>query len=372
MLCATIYQASYGKKFFGGTLIVAGMLLLQGCSQEPEPLLAEVSCQDVGDIEVVCGFHRPEDLELTPDGSYLIVSEMNGTIDATFDPGRLSFYDLRTRKRITADLELDATPGWGDPNCQSPEHLDFSPHGIYLQTQTQHPYPVLAVVSHYPREAIEIFSLQHQEDGRPYLVWRGCLIPPGMPFLNDVAITTDGTFYFTHMFDRDAWGFGLIARLVLSWDTGFVWSWSPATGYNKVPGSDGSFPNGISLDPDAGILLVNYYTDNLMQTFSLETGNRLGAFEIQFPDNVSYVDGVAYVASHQIELGGSDACAHLTSTCPLPYSIYRIDPVTLEGEQILYGDGPPFGLATVAIPVERRLWMGSFTGDRIASAPLAR
>ena len=57
------------------------------------------------------------------------------------------------------------------------------------------------MVNHGKREAVEFFELL-QHGGRCSLVWRGCALPPGDPFLNDVAALRDGGFFVTHMFNK--------------------------------------------------------------------------------------------------------------------------------------------------------------------------
>ena len=63
-------------------------------SQQTPPAL--LSCGDHPGLQVVCGVEAPEDLEVTPDGRYLVVSQY-----ASFRrPGArtpLLLFDLRTR-----------------------------------------------------------------------------------------------------------------------------------------------------------------------------------------------------------------------------------------------------------------------------------
>ncbi len=58
------------------------MFLLAGvmCAQQPPAAgPPPVECGVHGDLEIICGTHSPEDLELTPDGKYLIVAQfVNG------------------------------------------------------------------------------------------------------------------------------------------------------------------------------------------------------------------------------------------------------------------------------------------------------
>src|SRR5437588_6883137 len=65
--------------------------------QPPAPPLME--CGTHGDLEILCGTRSPEDLELTPDGKFLIVSQFvnnrgvaGAGADLTlFDPAKKTF-----------------------------------------------------------------------------------------------------------------------------------------------------------------------------------------------------------------------------------------------------------------------------------------
>ena len=59
-------------------LLAAGgsIALAQGKGGPPQPPLME--CGVHGDIDIICGTRSPEDLELTPDGKYIIVSQFVG------------------------------------------------------------------------------------------------------------------------------------------------------------------------------------------------------------------------------------------------------------------------------------------------------
>src|SRR5580698_5106711 len=66
--------------------LILPMFLFAGmvCAQQPPaagppPGLPPVACGVHANLEIICGTHSPEDLELTPDGKYLIVSQfVNG------------------------------------------------------------------------------------------------------------------------------------------------------------------------------------------------------------------------------------------------------------------------------------------------------
>src|SRR5690349_16720511 len=95
--------------------------------QPPQPPLIE--CGTHGDVEILCGTRSPEDLELTPDSKFLIVSQFvnaarGGGVGggfALFDPAKKTF----TKLAVTEEPLKD----WGDASCPGPPGAALSPHG---------------------------------------------------------------------------------------------------------------------------------------------------------------------------------------------------------------------------------------------------
>ena len=84
--------------------IAASIALAQGKGGPPAPPLME--CGVHGDIDILCGTRSPEDLELTPDGKSLIVSQfVNGPAGAGV--AGLMLFDLakKTFTRMTPSAE---------------------------------------------------------------------------------------------------------------------------------------------------------------------------------------------------------------------------------------------------------------------------
>ena len=354
-------QHGYGLRAFAVAVL---LLSLFACSGKGLP---EIDCKDEGQVEVFCGFMGPEDIEPVPGGRYLILSEMEFLNPK---PSVFSQFDMKTNTRTVVNIAQQPLPGWGDASCAPPSGLDFAPHGLSLSKRPDGALQLLAV-SHYPREAVESFELIKMPGGVK-LVWRGCLIPPDKPFLNDVTTAADGTVLMTHMFENGMSVPKLLLFEVLGLDTGYVWSWTAEQGYKRVPGSDGGFPNGITRSDRPDVVFVNYYFDNQMRALNFRTGEILKTYKVMHPDNSFLADGQLYIASHEHSISdGLGLCAERKTNCPLPYAIHRVDTKTLEGVRVFGYSGAPFGSTTVAVPVNGWLWMGSYTGDRIARVPLS-
>lgn len=324
-----------------------------------------LDCEAMAGMSVHCGYQNPEDLVLVPDGSELIVSEMGEFMLDT--PGRLSTLVLETgvRGEIVIDWSGEGAR-WGEADCAAPDIEAFSPHGIDLVTRTDGAHQLL-VVNHGLREAVEFFELS-QVEGAWSLAWRGCALPPGDPFINDVAGLEDGGFFVTHMWDKSAPFETIVERYQAGENIGWVWEWQPGGGFSKLGGSDQLMPNGIALSPDESKVFVNVYLGNKTVRIDRASGGVDGQFDVRQPDNITVdADGDLWVASHQHDPLGQTCAAVTEGPCLLPYEVVRADAESLETEVVLRGEGPPMGYSTVVFEVDGRLYLGSAHGDRIAS-----
>src|SRR3979490_2023553 len=82
--------------------------------QPPAPPLME--CGTHGDLEILCGTRSPEDLELTPDGKYLIVSRFGNNGGVTGAGAGLTLFDP-VKKTFTKMAMAEPLNDWGDPSC---------------------------------------------------------------------------------------------------------------------------------------------------------------------------------------------------------------------------------------------------------------
>src|SRR5215475_1630321 len=96
----------------------------------PPPPLME--CGVHGDFEILCGTRSPEDLELTPDGKFLIVSQfVNGRGANNSDAG-LVLLDLAAKTYRRMPMTSERRNDWGDAACPGPIGDAIVPHGISL------------------------------------------------------------------------------------------------------------------------------------------------------------------------------------------------------------------------------------------------
>lgn len=324
----------------------------------------------------VCTFKNPEDLVLLPDEQTLLVSEMGEFM--TDAVGQLSMFDLT--EQIKQPIEIvweNKLATWGEQNCSRPNSALFSPHGIDLVERKDGKLQVL-VVNHGGRESVELFELlrhssftnetedTHLNKLRWTLFWRGCAMPPGDPYLNDVAGLQNGGFLVTHMWDKSQAYATLVMKYILGIKTGWVWQWEPETGFQKMENSSGIAPNGIAINNSESVTYINMYGQNQLVVLSLDTHEQIAEVEVQQPDNVTVdEEGTVWIASHKHNPVTEDCKDVTLGSCLLPFEVIKLNPSTFETSPIIAHPGTSMGYATVALHVSGTLYMGSAHGDRL-------
>jgi hypothetical protein len=329
---------------------------------------AAPDCTPANGFTPLCGFERPEDIEVLAAGRALLVSEYGGLSGAR--PGRLTVFvpQDESRREIYPANAASGAPDWGAQDCPGAPGAMFSPHGIHVASVggTQR----VLVVNHGGREAIELFEILDADNPATLsLRWRGCVIAPDDAWLNDVVGLPDGSLAATHMVARGTAEAALLESERRREDIGYVLGWSARDGWHKVPGSDGALPNGIEVSADGATLYINEYLGDRVYALDRATGERLWQTAVDAPDNSSWgTDGRLLVASHHEDLHAVFACNSAPLTpCPLRYAIVAIDPNTGNRVTVVEGGDAAFGAATVAVEAGDVLYLGSFVGDRMVA-----
>lgn len=331
-------------------------------------------CEASDRMTPICAFQSPEDIEVLPGETALLVGEyggLGGTVRGTLKVLHLADHRVEVLyPKPGAAAAGVAGQIWGDPACPGPPGEDFAAHGIHLATRADGARQVL-VVNHVKREAIEFFELRGEADAFE-LVWRGCAVAPDELWLNDVVALPEGGFVATHMLPR---GSGIWTIRFNEWtgrDTGYAVEWQPETGWNEIPGSAGNLTNGIEISEDGKTLFINYYLGNRVVALDRAGGTRLWEISVSKPDNSSWsADGRLLVAGHSSSIGETLLYSEMPGAgCPLPFTIVAVDPADGSSEVMYAAEGPPMGGVTTAVQVGDALYFGSFTGDRMARLAL--
>lgn len=334
--------------------------MLWGCDAQ-----RDIPCEPVGDRVPICGLQAPEDIEPTPDGRHLILSQFGGI--AGDGAGSLVLFDPRSETTLPLypQRDLSGESKWGSPDCPGAPGAAISPHGIHLSQRADGTWQLL-VVNHGGRESVEFFEWQAEPAA---LHWRGCVAMPEGAFLNDVVARPEGGFLVTQMFAKDSlWA---LLRSFMGAEKGHVWRWQPDKGVDILPGSVGAFPNGIQLSPDGQSVFLNLYTSNVVRKIERASGKQLGEVAVDHPDNSSWLpDGRLLVASHPSDKLIPGLCGDVhNGACESRFLLVAINPQTLGSEIVFEQEGAPMGAGTVAVEWGDFWYIGSYAGNRLLKVP---
>ena len=129
--------------------------------------------------------------------------------------------------------------------------------------------------------------------------------------------------------------------------------------------SEGSMPNGIAYDENNNLLYINNNLGDKVRVLDLNRKTSVAEIYLKAPDNLILTEESLWVTTLDHEILDILKCSE-SITCTLPFSVYELDPLTLEEKQKFSFRKTVFGLPTVALPVKDKIWIGSFRSDRIA------
>ena len=378
---ADIFFNNYYKFSIPLSLLFFSLALLMVSRDYVGPIKNIDECQSDESISLYCGFKNPEDMALLPDNKFFIMSEFGGIRPYEEKDGEGSFALLRISDgaRILPKIKFGENI-WGDASCKRNPSDAFGPHGVDL-IQREDGLIQFGVVNHFPFESIEFFELTQDADNW-LMTWRGCVTAPEENYFNDLSLKRDGSFYVTHMYERDITVNEWLSAALFKYSTGYVLKWDKGN-FSKVSGSDGGQPNGIGLDEDSELLYVNYNLGDELRVINLRNGDSIGRYKINSPDNMIILDGSIWLTSLDHEtidvtmksklsfplkaLASSSFCdVEISVTCSLPFSIHEIDVVSLNKKNIYSFQETVFGFPTTAYPLNNKIYIGSFHSDRMA------
>lgn len=327
-------------------------------------------CGSVGDYGFVCGLTAAEDLVLVPNTKWIIASGMApGTSIMLIDSQEKSWSNLypADAPRAVQDMAtFGACPGSPDPN-------NFVSHGLNIRAGKDG-HSTLYVVGHGGREAIEVFDVDANGE-KPVLTWTGCVMTPDSMAANSVASLSDGSLLATIPLQtgRD------ISEALGGALTGGVYQWSPGdSGFEMIQGTELPYANGIEVSTDeteffvavsGGFNVIAYSRSNPARKL------RTTAPLTFIPDNL-HMDSEGYLITAGLVID-DPVCGNLQgpetfdlegfASCPRPFVVWGIDPVTMIGVDIATSEAiETFSNITMGLQVGDEIWIGTFAGDRVA------
>ena len=343
-------------------IAVAGLASAQRGPQAPQPALME--CGTHGDVEILCGTRSPEDLELTPDGKYLIVSQFVNGRGGGGGAG-LVLFDLAKKTYSPISITAEPRKDWGDAACPGPVGDKMIPHGISLGKRTGGTMQ-LYVVNHGGRQSIEMFELK-QAAGNWTLVWHGCAVT--MAEFNDVAVMPDGGFIATHPTSLMMPGGtqGNNADLMSGKPSGEVARWTPGKGETELPGTREGYPNGVLVSADGRTMYFNAWTAKEVHKYDLKEGKETGVVKLDFmPDNITWTRDRKMLAAG-VKGARGDCPTGSGTPCSQQFGVAEIDPAKMEAKTVFdsQGKGALISGVSVALQVGDAIYIGAFQGDRL-------
>jgi SMP-30/gluconolaconase/LRE-like protein len=340
----------------------AGLAQAQQRGQQPPPALME--CGTHGDLEIICGTRSPEDVELTPDNKYLIVSQFVNGRGGGAGAG-IALYDLTKKTFSKMPVSAEPRKDWGESACPGPIGEALVPHGISLLKRSNGAMQ-LYVVNHGGRESMEMFEVK-QAAGAWSLVWHGCVVT--MQSFNDVAAMSDGGFIATHPTALQPPGNnkGQGNNVLSGQPSGYVSRWTPGKGEAELPGTRAGYPNGVLVSSDGRYMYFNAWTAKEVHKYDLKEGKEVSMIKLDFmPDNLTWTSKRQMLAAGV--KGNRGDCPEGSGTpCVQAFGVAEINPAKMESKTVFdsQGKGALISGVSVALEVGTAIYIGAFTGDRL-------
>ena len=322
-------------------------------NSEPVP----PGCETVANVQGICGFPAPEDIDVFPGGKFLLFSPVSSMQGGQLQS--LYVFDVNSLKASPIHYQTDKTATlWGDPNCHTAPGEQFSPHGVHISQRADGDWQVLAV--NHVRESVEMYQLLNGD--QPELLWRGCALAPANSDINDVVALPNGGLLVTHMLEKGS--MDVMEAMQSTENTGFIWRWRPGKGFDKFPGSDGIVPNGVAVSADGQSVYVTETGGQLLRKLDYATGEQQVVVKLGPADNLSWAEDGRLIATRVTGAMPAD-CFSAPGPCLGPFQVVALDPENLALTVLHDQQGKPMGAASVAVWLGDYLYVGSFKGQQI-------
>jgi hypothetical protein len=332
---------------------------------------AQAACDPAAGLTFICGLTNAEDMVQVPGTPWIVASGLADGEEADGHIYLVNAHDHAVQVLLPGHVAYQQDTETFGACPGMPDETKFSVHGLSLRVGSASEH-TLYVVHHGERESVEVFKLK-AGFAAPSLTWVGCVVYPAGVLGNGVAALPDDAFAasnFLSTSDPKA-----MDKLMAGQPEGGMLVWRPTTGWEDVPEAAViSADNGVSASPDGEYLFVAGSGDETVVRLSLGgTPRDRAVIKTGFhTDNLRWgSDGFLYASGQRDTVANLVACAPNTQQrCTSPFSVMRIDPVTLQTWEVVHHPGAPsFGAASTALRIGDEFWLGTPHGDRIAIAP---
>ena len=150
------------------------------------------------------------------------------------------------------------------------------------------------------------------------------------------------------------------------------WEWTPATGWYKVPGSEGSGLNGSEASKDGKWIYANEWATGKITRSANAAPGQPGAREVLatldfHPDNMRWqADGTLLVVGQTGSVEDVlQTCLAVNECSKMGATVITIDPHTREIRKVVenYSPGPGFALSTGRTIVGKEVWVSGIGAD---------
>ena len=326
--------------------------------------MLETACEGTATVSYLCGVTNGEDILQLGNTDWLLVSGMDGSLAGTDTRGRIHLVNAGDRSVEilfpgTNPVFRHDTALYGD--CPGPlDAANFSAHGLSLQKSDKGPEIYrLYMTSHGAREAIEVFEVDAFI--KPTIRWVGCIPMPATSWTNSVAMLSDGGFVATQFFDP---GSHTIANVLAGEITGHVFEWHPGGVVSVIPGTEMSGANGIVIsDDERWIFVASFGTGDVIRFDRSSTPPVKDVIPVGIlPDNLRWTpQGTLLAAGDNTQ----NFCGR--PPCEPGWGVVEIIPYSLVATRIAAVDeDAALQNPSVALPVGDEIWVGTYSGDRLA------
>lgn len=324
------------------------------------------SCAPSGELKFLCGMQSPEDLAVLPGTNWIVASGM-----APASGLHLIDTTSMTWERWIAPIAARATAPY-DKCPSQPRADELQAHGISVRDRGNGHATLYAVDHGGPgnitqmnvgrgREAIEVFDVD-LTGPKPRLSWQGCVLMPENLVANSVVSGPDGALYATVMLHPE----NEMTDLWKGRATGAVYKWVPGSStFQRLAGTELVGNNGIELSRNG----QSFYVTSIGTLTKFTNTNPAIRLRSTTVENVA-VDNIHWSGNHLVVAGSrTDLCPPASdgAACPAGYRVLAVNPDSLAVTTLADGGkNEAFTGISAALPLGRKLWLGSYSANRLA------